>query len=155
MNNQPKFDEFEQVLNFDGSLITFEFTMMDKGEVVIDSNVGKSPMIFQSGIGEIMQVIEDTLISMPVGEAKRIIVPPEDAYGEVLVEKFKEFPIEMIPKEARKVGRKVMSRKPDGTEEMVDVVSITDNVVTLNFNHTLAGMTLLFDLKVISNDPLN
>ncbi len=155
MSDKPEvFGEFEEMLNLEGSLIAFEFTMRDAKEVEIDSNVGKEPMVFQSGVGEMMQAVEDALVAMEVGEAKRITVSPEDAYGEVSPEAFREFPADMIPEEARQVGRKVMSRGPDGEERMVDVVGVTDEMVTLDFNHPLAGMTLFFDLKVISNDPL-
>lgn len=155
MSDKPEvFGEFEEMLNLDGSLIAFEFTMRDAKEVEIDSNVGKEPMVFQTGVGEMMQAVEDALIEMEVGEAKRITLTPEQAYGEVSPEAFREFPLEGIPEAAREVGRKVMSRAPDGDERMVDVVGVTDDMITLDFNHPLAGMTLFFDLKVISNDPL-
>lgn len=154
MSEKPMFGEFEEMLNLDGKLIAFEFTMLDAKEVVIDSNVDKEPMVFQSGVGDMMPAVENALLEMQVGESRRIVVPPEEAYGPVTVEGFKDFPIDSVPEEVRQIGRKVMSRAPDGEERMVDVVGVTDDTITLDFNHPLAGMTLFFDLKVISSDSL-
>ena len=155
MSDKPEnFGEFEEMLNLGGHLIAFHFTMRDEKEVVIDSNVGKDPMIFQTGVGEMLPAIEEALLKMDVGITQRVILSPEQAYGEVVKEAYKDFPAKMIPEDARQVGRKIMSRAPDGEERMVDVVAVTDETVTLDFNHPLAGMTLLFDLKVVSNEPL-
>ena len=154
MSNDPEIKEFDHMFNLEGRLIAFEFTMSDEKEVEIDSNVGKNPMIFQSGIDEMMPAVEEALLKMEIGEAKRITLTPEQAYGEVMQKAFRKIPINNIPEAAREVGRKVMSRAPDGEETMVDVVAVTDEFVTLDFNHPLAGMTLFFDLKLISNDAL-
>ena len=154
MSDKPEFGQFEEMLNIDGHLIAFEFTMRDEKEVEIDSNVNGEPMVFQTGAGEMMPAVEEALLEMKVGESKRINLAPEQAYGPVTPEAFKEFPLNDIPEAAREVGRKVMSRAPDGDERMVDVVGVTDDTITLDFNHPLAGMNLIFDLKVISNEPL-
>lgn len=154
MKNNPEFGNFEEMLNIEGNLIAFEFTMRDEKEVIIDSNVGKDPMIFQSGTGEMLPALEEELLKMPVGELTRVVLTPEQAYGPVVPAAFKDFPEEMIPEAARQVGRKVMSRSPQGEERMIDVVAVNDGKVTLDFNHPLAGMTLYFDVKVVSNEPL-
>ncbi len=91
---------------------------------------------------------------MQVGETKQVILPPEKAYGPVTEKAYKEFPLEAIPEKARQVGHKVMSRTPDGEEIMVEVVAIRDDKIVLDFNHPLAGMTLHFDVKIISSEQL-
>lgn len=154
MTDNPEFGSFEEMLSIEGNLIAFEFTMRDEKEVIIDSNVGKEPMIFQSGAGEMLPALEEALLKMPIGELQRVVLSPEQAYGPVVPAAFRDFPAEMIPEAARQVGRKVMSRSPQGEERMVDVVAVENGKVTLDFNHPLAGMTLYFDVKVISNEPL-
>jgi FKBP-type peptidyl-prolyl cis-trans isomerase SlyD len=154
MSDQAGFGSFDEMLNLEGNLIAFEFTMSDPKERVIDSNVGGEPMIFQSGTGEMLPALEEVLLKMAAGEKRRVVLSPSQAYGEVLPSEYRDFPEEMIPPEARQVGRKVMSRSPDGEERTLDVVAVENGKVTLDFNHPLAGMTLVFDVKVISNDPL-
>ncbi len=154
MEDKPEFNPLEQLLHVEGHLISFEFTLrLDNGEI-IDSNVGKEPMSFQSGAGDMLPALEEALIPLQVGETKTVTLAPEKAYGPIVDEAFREFPLEAIPEEARQVGRKVMSRAPDGTEAMVDVVEIRGDKVVLDFNHPLAGQTLCFDVKIVANELL-
>lgn len=137
-----------------GNLIAFEFTLSLAGGRELDSNVGGEPMIFQVGEGEMLPALEEELKDMKPEETKKVILSPEKAYGLHTPDHFKEFPLQAIPPEARQVGRKVMSRGPDGKEREVDVVDIRGETVVLDFNHELAGMTLHFDIKVLANDPV-
>lgn len=154
MEDKPELNPLEHLLHVEGHLISFEFTLRLENGQVIDSNVGKEPMSFQSGTGDMLPALEEALIPLQVGETKTVTLPPEKAYGPISDEAFREFPLESIPEEARQVGRKVMSRAPDGTESMVDVVEIRDDKVVLDFNHPLAGQTLCFDVKIIANELL-
>jgi FKBP-type peptidyl-prolyl cis-trans isomerase SlyD len=137
-----------------GNLIAFEFTLSLPGGRELDSNVGRDPMIFQVGADEMLPALEEELKDMKPDETKKVILPPEKAYGLHTPEHFKEFPLKAIPPEARHVGRRVVSRGPDGNEREVDVVDIRGDIVVLDFNHELAGMTLHFDIKVLANDPV-
>jgi FKBP-type peptidyl-prolyl cis-trans isomerase 2 len=137
-----------------GNLIAFEFTLSLPGGRELDTNVGGKPMIFQVGAGEMLPALEEELAAMQPEETRTIILPPTKAYGLHTEQHFKEFPLEAIPSEARQIGRKVVSRGPDGTEREVDVVDIRGDKIVLDFNHELAGMTLHFDVKVLANDPV-
>ena len=137
-----------------GNLIAFEFTLSLPGGRELDSNVGGKPMIFQVGEGEMLPALEEELKDMKPDETKKVIIPPEKGYGLHTSAHFKEFPLQAIPPEARQVGRRVVSRGPDGKEREVDVVEIRGDTVVLDFNHELAGMTLHFDIKVLANDPV-
>ncbi len=147
----PPVEEFMQV---DGYLIGFEYTLsLDNGQV-LDSNVGKDPMVFHTGEGEMLPALEEEMLAMKEDESKKITLPPEKAYGPIQQEAFREFPLDAIPEEARQVGRKVMSRSPQGDEQMVDVARIEGDKVILDFNHELAGETLCFDIKIINKQQL-
>ena len=154
MTDTPESNPFEEIIKVEGNLIAFEFTMRYETGQEIDSNVGGEPMVFHSGAGEMLPALEEALLKMAVNETASITLTEDQAYGPVTEHAFKEFPLEMIPEEARQVGRKVMSRAPDGTETMVDVVDIKGDKAVLDFNHPLAGQTLIFDVKVLSNEPL-
>jgi FKBP-type peptidyl-prolyl cis-trans isomerase 2 len=154
MDDSQPINPFEHMIPQEGHLISFEFTLRFEGGEVIDSNVGMEPMSFQSGVGEMLPALEDELIQLNVGESKTVILPSEQAYGPTLEEAYREFPLEAMPEAARQVGRKVMSRAPDGSEEMVEIVDIRGDKAVLDFNHPLAGKTLHFDVKVLANEQL-
>lgn len=154
MSQEPESNPFENMIKVEGHLISFEFTLKNFHGNEIDSNVGGKPMVFQSGVGEMLPALEEELIKLQAGESKQITLPPDQAYGPVTEKAYREFPLNAIPEEAREVGRKVMSRAPDGEELMVDVVEIKGDKVVLDFNHPMAGETLVFDVTVLANDKL-
>ena len=155
MEEERQREDIEALLGEEqGNLIAFEFTLSLPSGRELDSNVAGKPMIFQVGAGEMLPALEEELKDMQPDETKKVVLPPERAYGDHTPAAFKEFPLEAIPPEARQVGRRVVSNGPDGTEREVDVVEIRDDKVVLDFNHDLAGMTLHFDIKVLANDPV-
>ena len=135
-----------------GDLIAFEFTVYGEGGEELGGNVGENPRIFQVGTGEMLPALEKKLAGMGVGERASIVLSPEDAYGPISKEACREFPLEAIPEQARQVGRKVMGRAPDGSEDVFDVVEIRDATVVIDMNHPLAGRTLRFEVKVLHSN---
>ncbi len=136
-----------------GNLIAFEFTVFGESGEELGGNVGENPRVFQVGAGEMLPAVERVLADLAAGEHRSIVLSPEEAYGPILDEAFREFPLDSIPEEARQVGRKIMGRGPDGSEDMFDIVAIRDDKVVIDMNHPLAGRTLRFELKVLHNDP--
>ncbi|MDP6979029.1 MAG: FKBP-type peptidyl-prolyl cis-trans isomerase [Myxococcota bacterium] len=136
-----------------GNLIAFEFTVFGEAGEELGGNVGENPRIFQVGAGEMLPAVERALVDLAAGECRSIVLSPEQAYGPIRDEAFREFPLDSIPEEARQVGRKVMGRGPDGSEDMFDIVAIRDDKVVIDMNHPLAGRTLRFELKVLHNNP--
>ncbi len=129
--------------------VVFEFTVFDESGEQLGTNVGGKPNIFEPGAGEVLPALERALVEMGENESRSIVLPPEDAYGPVLPEAFRAFPLASIPEEARQVGRKVVGSAPDGAEDLFDVVEIHGDQAVLDMNHPMAGRTLRFDVKVL------
>lgn len=132
-----------------GELVAFEYTVYGEAGEELGTNVGGKPNVFQIGAGEVLPALERLLVDMAPNEARSVVLGPEDAYGPVREEAFREFPIAGIPAEARQVGRKVVGRAPDGAEDTFDVVEVGEHTVVIDMNHPLAGRTLRFDVKVL------
>ena len=155
MEDIVKLEGLMQAMKVDGKLIAFEYTLSIGDGEIIDSNVGQTPMFFQTGVDELLPDLEEALIGMEVGERKQVLVPPDRAYGPITEEAHRVFPLASIPEKARRIGHKVMSRTRDGAERMVEVIAIRDDKVVLDFNHPLAGHSLHFDVTVISSEQLS
>jgi FKBP-type peptidyl-prolyl cis-trans isomerase 2 len=87
---------------------------------------------------------------MEVGEKKTITVPPEQAYGpkreELVVQVEKsDLPEHVSPT----IGKRFRIRQSDGDDFHVIVADISEDTVTLDANHPLAGVTLFFDLELV------
>src|ERR687890_2174901 len=64
-----------------GVLVSIEYTLTDETGKVIESNVGKEPLTYIHGAGQIVPGLEKELAGMTVGERKKIQVKPEEGYG--------------------------------------------------------------------------
>jgi FKBP-type peptidyl-prolyl cis-trans isomerase SlyD len=135
-----------------GSVVSLEYKLTDDAGAEIDSNVGSEPLVYTQGGQQIVPGLEKEISGMKVGESKQVTVKPEEGYGEVNDQAFVEVPLEKIPEGARKVGAQLQTQDPSGQLLLPVVTKVSDTMVTLNFNHPLAGKTLHFDIKILGID---
>lgn len=136
-----------------GSVVSFEYTLSDENGEVLQSNKGKEPVTYTHGQHEIIPGLEKGLSEMEINEEKSIRVKPEEAYGQVDPQGFKEVPKSDIPTTELEVGTPLNARGPQGQELLIHVSEVKDETVVLDFNHPLAGKTLNFDVKVVDIEP--
>ncbi len=115
-----------------------------------DSSTGKDPIEFKVGQGNLIPGFENGVIGMKQEETKTVSIPPEDAYGEQQEEMIakvdkNEFPSNISPE----VGMPLQVKRPDGQVMPVMVVDVSEESITLDANHPLAGKTLIFDLEIV------
>lgn len=130
-----------------GELVAFEYTVYGEAGERLGSNVGRNPNVFEAGSGEMLPALERVLLAMGTHESRSVVLGPDEAYGPIRDDAFREFPLDAIPEAARRAGRKVVGRAPDGSEDLFDVVEVRDDAVVVDMNHPLAGRTLRFDVK--------
>ncbi|WP_456443647.1 FKBP-type peptidyl-prolyl cis-trans isomerase [Thermococcus sp.] len=104
------------------------------------------PLEVTVGAGEIIPGLEEAMIGMEVGEKKTVTVPPEKAYGMPRQELVVKIPVS----EFTQVGLEPI----EGMYVMTDsgiakIVTVTEDGVELDFNHPLAGKTLVFEVEVV------
>lgn len=132
-----------------GSVVSLQYAVSSEDGKTIESNEGKDPLKYTHGSQQIIPGLEKELAGMKVGGEKRVRVKPEDGYGPVDPKRIQAFPKEDIPPNGLKVGAVLVARGPQGQPIPVTVKEIKDNTVVLDFNHPLAGKTLIFDIKVL------
>ena len=108
-----------------------------------------APLSFTVGRGDIIEGIDEGVVGLEEGEEATIEVPPEKAYGEMEAEKIREYDPEafeeMVGSEPE-VGLHVEAKN----ELHGDVTAVRDDAVEVDFNHELAGRTLVFDIDVLA-----
>ncbi|MSP41000.1 MAG: peptidylprolyl isomerase [Deltaproteobacteria bacterium] len=132
----------------DGSIVSIEYTLTDESGKVIDTSVGKAPLTYIQGAGQIVKGLERELNGLKVGDQKKVSIKPEDGYGLPDAKAFQEIPREKIPTEAQKEGAMLMTKSPDGRSIPIKVAQVKEKTVVVDFNHPLAGKTLNFDVKI-------
>lgn len=133
----------------EGKRVSLEYTLTLEDKTVIDTNVGKDPLVYTHGAQDIIPGLEKQLIGLKVGDAKNVEVAPADGYGEVDPSRVQEVPKENIPEEAWGVGKKLQGRGPDGGMMFAEVTEVKEDTVIVDLNHPMAGKTLFFAVKVL------
>lgn len=105
------------------------------------------PLEFEVGAGEVVQGFDEAVVGMEEGEEKEVTVPPEKGYGERSDENIVDYErseFEEALGEEPEVGMHIHTQDAHG-----DVVEVEDDTVVVDFNHELAGETLVFEIEVV------
>jgi FKBP-type peptidyl-prolyl cis-trans isomerase SlyD len=130
------------------TVVTIHYTLTDSQGTVLDSSVGEEPLSYVHGTGKMVPGLENALQGKSTGDSFKVAVAPADGYGERdedLVQKGprKEFPVDHV-----EVGMHFQTRGHHGTQ-IVTVMAVDSETITIDGNHPLAGATLNFDVQVV------
>jgi peptidylprolyl isomerase len=115
-----------------------------------DCGCGHGPLEFTIGAGEVIPGFDAGVTGLSVGESKTIHIPVEDAYGERIEEMVADVPRGDLPPEMKpEVGQQLEVTQEDGQLFQVLVIDVTNEKITIDANHPLAGKALNFDLKLV------
>ena len=115
-----------------------------------DSSIGRDPLEFKVGAGQMIKGFDDAMPGMIVGEKRTISIAPEDAYGHREEEAIIEFPTENIPPDMKlEPGMSLTLSNQAGQPVPVIITEIKEDVVILDANHFLAGQELVFDIELV------
>lgn len=122
---------------------------LSTGEV-FDTSEGKAPLEFTLGSGQVIPGFDNGITGMNIDEEKTINIPCADAYGKVKEELIQKVPKNQLPPEIKaEVGMRLASRTPDGQEIPLVVTEVTEDSITVDANHPLAGKDLVFEVKLV------
>jgi len=132
-------------------VISFHYTLKGKNGDIIDSSFD-GPMSFLTGIGQILPKLEEELLGMLVGQKKNVSLSASEAYGEHDPKMTMQVPREELAHLDIEIGSFLQLNLGE-TLKVVQVVEITDSLVTLDGNHPLAGQDLEFDVELVDSRP--
>ena len=130
---------------------SFQTAMLRVGGTVFGFATEEKPMKFQTGMDMAIEGFEKAILEMnEAGEKKTFTVDEYGAYGEYLEGHVAKIPLEQIPVNDVKVGKRIMlSSSEDGAPMPATVLDITDGLVTFDLNHPLAGKSLTFEVELL------
>lgn len=135
-----------------GSKIKVDYEgRLENGEVFDSSQHGdhSHPLEFEVGSGQVIKGFDEAVIGMNVGDEKEFTIPSKEAYGEHDSNAIRSFPREMFPSEELKEGVTLMLSTPEGQQFPAKVIKIEKDKISMDFNHPLAGKTLIFKIKIL------
>ena len=134
----------------EGDVVRVHYTgKLTNGEQ-FDSSVGREPLEFTVGAGQMISGFDAAMPGMSIGEKKVINIPAKDAYGEKNADAIIEFPKANIPADMTLApGMQLTLSDQQGNPVPVVVTELKDDVVVLDANHFLAGKDLIFDVELV------
>ena len=132
--------------------LNFSVSLEDGSEV--DSNFGAEPVDFVVGDGSLLPGFERRIFGMSPGQRQLFSVPPEDAFGQPNDNNVQVIPRRHFDDDAPMEIGLVFSFADAGGGELPGlVIEFDEEEVTVDFNHPLAGRTILFDVLIHRVEP--
>lgn len=127
---------------------------LSAGGAVVESTFGQAPVAVAQGSGQLPPGADAALLGMAAGEERRVELPPEKAFGPRDPARVQSLPLADFRELAAGLnpGMKVQGFR-DGKAETGIVLSAGGGKATLDFNHPLAGKTVVYRLRVVSIGP--
>jgi FKBP-type peptidyl-prolyl cis-trans isomerase 2 len=119
---------------------------LDSG--VYQGNRNYEPLSFEVGAGEVLPGLEEAVREMERGEERTVVLDPEEAFGHHSAE-------EVLTVSRAEIEARSDTDAAEGELVTTDtsqtgwIVEVTDEAVTIDFNHELAGERLEFEIRVI------
>ena len=129
-------------------VVSIDYTLRDNSGNLIDSSEGSDPLEYLHDNGNIIPGLEKALAGKKAGDKLTCSIAAADAYGErddSLIFKVNKSEFEGADIE---VGMQFEAHGEEGAQ-IVTVVGIEGEEVTIDANHPLAGETLNFDVKIV------
>jgi FKBP-type peptidyl-prolyl cis-trans isomerase SlyD len=133
----------------ENKVVSIHYELTNTTGEVLDSSLDKDPLTYLHGTGGLIPGLEKALDGHGAGDEMDVEVAPEDAYGPVNDEL-----IQSVPRSAFQgvdkiePGMSFQATGNEGEEQRITVVSVSEESVTIDANHPLAGETLRFNVSI-------
>jgi peptidylprolyl isomerase len=115
-----------------------------------DSSSGGAPLEFVLGAGQMIPGFDAAVHGMAEGDKKTFTVTAADAYGPHHPEAVQSLDRDQLPDDMElELGSVLQAEDSQGHSVMLTVVDLTDDSVTLDANHPLAGQDLTFAIELV------
>lgn len=130
------------------AVVSIAYILKDDAGEILDSSEGRDDLAYLHGHDNIVTGLEEALEGKSVGDSVTASVPPEKGYGIRDDELVFHVSRDKLPDEEIELDMQLAAQDKEGNQQIVTVVEMTDESVTLDGNHPLADQTLHFDVTV-------
>lgn len=132
----------------DNKVVKIHYSVKTPDGETIDDSAKSEPLSFIQGSNFMIAGLEEALVGKQSGEKFEITIEPDKAYGQRHDQLVQEVPVSMFEGMDVEVGMSFRATT-DGGEQSVLIVDKNDEFVTVDGNHPLSGLTLLFSVDVL------
>lgn len=130
----------------------FEYAIRNADGDVVDSSEGGEPLWFVEGDGRMIPGLEKALLGKEGGDEFTVTIGPDEAYGWPQRALVKTISREMIDANVEEIEPGMIFQVGSGdAAEVVKIVEVLEDGITVDANHPLAGITFNFEIKVLES----
>lgn len=131
-------------------VVTFHYTLShETGEQIESSEDRGQPAAYLHGRNNILPGLEAELAGRKAGDELKVAVPPELGYGLRVDDAVKRVPIKHLVRPGKLEPGRVVAVSTTSGQRRATVMKVGRFNVDVDFNHPLAGKTLVFDVKIV------
>jgi len=130
------------------AVVIMDYTLKNDEGKVLDQSSPDAPLSYLHGHNNLISGLEAALEGKAKGDQILAVIPPEDAYGV-----YEENLIQAVPRQMFQgideieAGMQFQAQTAQGVQ-VVTVTEVSDDTITIDGNHALAGETLHFDVTI-------
>lgn len=130
-------------------VVTISYTLKDEAGTLLDSSEENGDFPYLHGHENIVPGLERALEGRKVGDTIQAVVQPEEGYGVRNESLVITVPRNQMPDDEEiTVSMEFHAQDKDGNVQHVTVTGVSDDSVTLDGNHFLAGQVLDFTVTI-------
>jgi len=133
------------------AVVSIHYVLTNDDKEVLDSSEDQNPLAYLHGTGHLIPGLEAQLLGKAEGDKLDVTVQPVDGYGEINEDLRQTVPSQVFEGvESVEPGMQFETANEDGSGgQIVTVVSVENDGVTIDGNHPLAGITLHFSVDIV------
>jgi len=140
----------EKTLVKKGDKVKIQYIGSLNDGTIFDKSKEEEPLEFTVGSGQVIPGFDKAVEGMKLNEEKKVTLKTEDAYGKRDETAIREFPKSSLPENFKpEKGMVIRLQNQTGRAIPGRITDITENNITIDLNHPLAGKDLTFNIKVI------
>lgn len=138
----------------EGTKVTLHFAVKLEDGAIVDSTFDSEPATFEVGDGNLLDGFERALLGLSAGHKDTFVIKPENGFGQPNPNNVQEIPREEFDHDMELTEGLVISFADAQKAELPGVITaFDDSVVTVDFNHPLAGQDVHFEVEIIDVQP--
>ena len=136
--------------------LSYRLNLNNKNGELIETITKDKPLEFMFGSGNLLPEFENQLRNLPAGEQFAFVLTSDKAYGAILEEAIVDVPVTSfevngkVDESVVKLGGTIPMRDNNGNRMNGVVTALNSELVTMDFNHPLAGRDLHFEGEVLA-----
>ncbi len=135
----------------EGDTVKIEYVgLLDDGSVFDASETHGQPLEFTVGEGNVIKGFDDAVKGLEVGDEKEFRLEAKDAYGEYNEALKDTVSRDLVRSDMEmEIGKTFWVQSPHGQTIPAKIADLTEDEVTFDLNHPLAGKALTFKIIVV------